>query len=342
VHRGISVSKLPDAAEFGSDALGPRFDAAVPEGGYAWWYLDGISEDGQEAVTVIVFVGSVFSPYYYRARARARAAAGKSVADPRRHCGFNVALYRREAKNWVFTESRGESVRADARSFELGGNRIAWEGGTLVVRVDDRTAPWRRPIRGELRLVPTAPPADNAWGAIELDANREHRWLPVAPTALIEASFEQPEWSFRGSGYHDSNWGDSALEDAFSSWNWCRSERGDETKVVYDLLPRNAERRRHAWSFTPGGPRRSLEGLGEIDHRLPETQWKVERCTRSDPDTVPELVRTLEDAPFYSRSLLSTTLEGGAGLTMHESLDLDRFRRRTTQFMLPFRMRRRA
>ena len=56
------------------------FDAAVPSGGYRWWYLDGLSDDGRHGLTIIGFVGSVFSPYYARARAGAAMPTPKTTA----------------------------------------------------------------------------------------------------------------------------------------------------------------------------------------------------------------------------------------------------------------------
>jgi len=41
-------------------------------GRHVWWYVDAISDDGQHALSVIAFVGSVFSPYYAWAFARRR------------------------------------------------------------------------------------------------------------------------------------------------------------------------------------------------------------------------------------------------------------------------------
>ena len=41
---------------------GPCFDQEVAPGGYAWWYVDAISDDRQHGLTVIAFIGSVFSP----------------------------------------------------------------------------------------------------------------------------------------------------------------------------------------------------------------------------------------------------------------------------------------
>jgi carotenoid 1,2-hydratase len=45
-----------------------------------------MSDDGQHGMTLIAFVGSVFSPYYAWARR-------KGQADPENHCALNVAIY---------------------------------------------------------------------------------------------------------------------------------------------------------------------------------------------------------------------------------------------------------
>jgi carotenoid 1,2-hydratase len=50
------------------------------------------------------------------------------------------------------------------------------------------------------------------------------------------------------------------------------------------------------------------------------------------------IVKTLENAPFYSRTLLDACLLGERRPAIHESLDLNRFRSRWVQCLLPFRM----
>ena len=55
----------------------------MPRDGYAWWYLDGISADGTRAISVIAFIGSVFSPWY----------AWSGRRDPENHVCINVATY---------------------------------------------------------------------------------------------------------------------------------------------------------------------------------------------------------------------------------------------------------
>ena len=48
----------------GGGDFGLQFDRPVPKTGYAWWYVDAVSDDGEHAIVLITFVGSVFSPYY--------------------------------------------------------------------------------------------------------------------------------------------------------------------------------------------------------------------------------------------------------------------------------------
>ena len=64
------------------DLAGPNFTVGVPPGGYGWWYVDGISADGTRALSVIGFVGSVFSPWYH----------WSGRGDPANHCCLNVVL----------------------------------------------------------------------------------------------------------------------------------------------------------------------------------------------------------------------------------------------------------
>jgi carotenoid 1,2-hydratase len=69
---------------------------------------------------------------------------------------------------------------------------------------------------------------------------------------------------------------------------------------------------------------------------LPGTRWGLARNTRSDADA--RLVKTLVDAPFYSRSQLNIDMQGTCAPAIHESLSLQRFRTRWVQTLLPFRM----
>jgi carotenoid 1,2-hydratase len=62
----------------------------------------------------------------------------------------------------------------------------------------------------------------------------------------------------------------------------------------------------------------------------------------SELNQPPEVISTLEDTPFYVRSLLRTQLLGENVTAVHESLDIPRLVSLPVQFMLPWRMPRRA
>ncbi len=94
----------------GEPAQRPRFDEVVPPNGYRWWYIDALSADARHGLTIIGFVGSVFSPYYAWARR-------KGPADAGNHCAINVALYGDAGHRWSMTErGRGASRATPAAS----------------------------------------------------------------------------------------------------------------------------------------------------------------------------------------------------------------------------------
>jgi carotenoid 1,2-hydratase len=71
--------------------------------------------------------------------------------------------------------------------------------------------------------------------------------------------------------------------------------------------------------------------------------WGVGRSIRSDPKApAAQLTQTLEDTPFYMRSVVNQTLLGEEVNAMHETLFLPRVRSRLVRLMLPWRMPRRT
>ena len=48
--------KVPGRVGGGMPGVGPRFDPQVKDNGYVWWYIDGLSDDGNYGFTVIAFI----------------------------------------------------------------------------------------------------------------------------------------------------------------------------------------------------------------------------------------------------------------------------------------------
>src|SRR4051794_896070 len=82
--------------------------AARVAGGYAWWYVDALTETG-DGLVCIFFVGSPFSPGY-----AARLRRGEP-ALPEEHTAVNLALYRGGRQvAWVMSEHRGAGALDEA------------------------------------------------------------------------------------------------------------------------------------------------------------------------------------------------------------------------------------
>jgi carotenoid 1,2-hydratase len=311
------------------DHAGPRFDATVNSGGYAWWYLDALSDDGHHGLTMIAFIGSVFSPYYALACRTPGAVATN-------HCAINVALTGRGGHRWAMTERDDKSLAQSARELTIGSSRMSWNGRSLVADIDELTAPIPRRLRGRITLHPAAL-TDTL---VPLDLARQHTWSPIAPVARVEVELTEPALSWKGFAYLDSNFGSAPLATAFKHWSWSRTIEPNRTRVLYDVTDRRDADGSLALEFDHQG-RGDPIAVPPVAH-LPSTLWRVKRSTRADTPSDARVVETWEDGPFYARSLVETRLGGAPVMAVHESLSLDRFKMPIVQAMLPFRMPRRS
>lgn len=283
-------------------------------------------------MTLIAFVGSVFSPYYALARRGGRA------ADPLRHNAVNVALYGERGGHWAMTERGDGRLQRDAQTLQIGPSRLAWERGDLCIEVDEVTAPWPARLRGRIEVrIDTRVQA-----GIALDAAGRHHWSPIAPRACVEVAFERPRLRWHGTAYLDSNRGSAPLEDDFVRWHWSRAALPDGRSVVLYDVERRAGHDPLSVALCFGADGQAEPIVTPAGAVLPRSAWRVERATRADAGTSPRVLSTLEDGPFYVRSLLEAQLLGHPVHAVHESLSLDRFAAPWVQAMLPFRMPRRA
>jgi carotenoid 1,2-hydratase len=301
--------------------VGPGFDVEVRPGGYAWWYLDALSDDKQQGLTIIAFVGSVFSPYYAWSRWR----------HPEDHCAMNAALYSVKGDRWAMTERGHLSLNRDANTIAIDRSSMRWDNEALLISIDE----WTAPLPSRLRGTVTFRPGSLASQQYPLDDEARHIWRPIAPRGRVDVDFNGARWS--GDAYFDSNWGSEPLESRFRAWDWSRAHGPDDATVVYyDVALRDGQKRSLALKFDATGAATQISPppLSE----LPKTFWRVRPTTRGDHGKAPKLVRVLEDAPFYARSHLAGEIAGAPADIMHETLSLDRLRNPIVRAMLPFRM----
>ena len=274
----------------------------------------------------------MFSPYY----AWSRRHAGAEGADPLNHCALNVALYGSARGRWAMTERGRRQVHRDAHALAIGPSALEWIGDALRIEIDEVTVPWPHRLRGTVTLHPLHR-YDHPY-----ELAPRHRWCPIAPTARVDVALDGQRWS--GRGYLDANQGDEPPGRAFRRWDWARAHTaGDHGVVLYDVERIDTGPMQLGLRFDAKG---HIDTIDETDvppaMPLPRSGWGIERIARSESDTPARVRRTLTDAPFYARSILSAKWLGEHVAAMHESLSLARLERPWVQAMLPFRMPRRS
>lgn len=206
---------------------------------------------------------------------------------------------------------------------------MRWEGNDLTIDIQERCAPVPFPLRGRV----TFSPGTFYEAPVRLAETGNHFWQAAAPHGRVTAEFSAPGLSWSGPAYHDMNWGDEQLENAFTRWTWLRAKTEQGTQVVYDVERRDGSPLAFGRLFREGAVTEVPVPPG---HELKRGMWGMTRSVRSE--TPPRLIGRLEDAPFYTRSHVGLTLGGQACEGFHESLSLDRFMHPAVQLMLPFRM----
>jgi carotenoid 1,2-hydratase len=303
---------------------GLGFDHTPPATGYVWWYVDALSDDGVHGLTMIAMLGNVFSPYYAWRRRR-------GGGDPMQHCALNVALYGKGGKRWAMTERGADAVHRTADTLNIGRSRLAWDGGGLTAQIDELGAPLPRRIRGQVRLIP----ASIETRRLPLDGAGRHFWRPIAPCARLDVLLQKPALTWSGPAYFDCNWGERPLESDFERWQWSRAAVPGGTAVTYDVV-RRAEPRHLSLAMRYDAAGGVADFPPPLAAPLRRTGWRVRRSIGTDAGA--SVIETLEDTPFYARSVIRTHWLGQSVTAMHESLSLDRFASLWVQAMLPFRM----
>jgi len=261
------------------------------------------------------------------------------LADPENHCALNVALYGQGGSFWSMTERGRGALQRSERAFAVGRSRMAWAADGLTVDIDEVTAPIPRRVRGRVRL--------HTEGVCNflttLDSAGRHRWGPIAPSARVEVELESPGLAWSGHAYMDANQGDEPIERAFHEWDWSRAAMADgSTAVIYDVRPKPGlgADRVIAQRFAPDGSHSPFTAAAR--QPLPRSAWGIARTMRSDPGVPPRLTQSLEDTPFYARSVLSAGVLGERVTAMHETLNVPRVASWPVRLMLPWRMPRRS
>ncbi|MCY4190132.1 MAG: carotenoid 1,2-hydratase [Rhodospirillaceae bacterium] len=255
--------------------------------------------------------------------------------DPADHCAFNVILYGPRASRWAMTERGAEAAFRSRTVYALGPSRMEWNGTHLKFDINEVCFPVFRKLEGTVTVTPSVMVEEE----FALAANFDHWWRPLSPRVDVAVAFSKPSLHWRGTGYLDSNGGRGPIERDFREWDWARVHDSDGARIRYNCQNRDGARNSLALGFDAQGNIRSLplQGCASL---APTRIWKMPRQTTSNFPL--RITKTLEDTPFYSRSIISEQASSGPRMMMHESISFLRFEKSIVQAMLPFRMPRRS
>ncbi|MEQ9257956.1 MAG: carotenoid 1,2-hydratase [Roseovarius sp.] len=285
-----------------------------------------MSACGTRAISIIAFIGSVFSPWY----------AWSGRRDPENHVCINVATYGPGGR-FTMTDRGRAALRQTSDRFRVGPSEMRWENGRLVIDIDEWGAPpLVSRVRGRVTLKPHAITSVEA----PLTPEGTHVWRPFAPSSDIEVDLEARGWQWQGHGYFDANFGTRALEQDFSYWTWGRFPGAAGSTCFYDATRLDGSHLALGARFLPDGTAEEIAPPPKAP--IARSLWAVRRETRADPGYRPRQVKNMLDAPFYSRSMVRTKLGGEETVGVHEALDLVRFRSALLKPMLAMRVPRRA
>jgi carotenoid 1,2-hydratase len=256
------------------------------------------------------------------------------------HCAMNVALYG-DVSRWAMTERNRAACDRTRDHFQIGPSSLSCSDRGLTWNINEIANPLPRRLHGQVF-------ADMGQGwhpdVFSLTADAAHRWGPLQARARVQVRFERPALKWEGWAYIDSNEGDEAIHEGFSDWDWSRAHLADHTTaVLYDVRSPGMDAQNSqvlAMRFTPGqGPERFNAGIRQS---LGKTAWGIQRHSFREGSKPTRLEASLEDTPFYARSVIRATMLGEDVVAMHETLDARRFASPWVQSLLPWRMPRRA
>jgi carotenoid 1,2-hydratase len=290
-------------------------------GGFVWWYMDMVDEQGNGAVLIWSF-GLPFLPGYTSSAREGNAAPAEKVPS------LNVVVYERgevafyllqtyapeacsweaERHRWVFGDS--EIVQEDN---EVGGRRVTVRLNCTVPHVPHRLV-GTCTVEGQLRQGGT-------WMGPH-DAG--HDWSPVLAVgkARLDLRCGDRNWRFDGLAYHDRNASPVHIDGlGIRDWTWGRFCDGETTWIYYLVNPSDPFRK-PTWlglEITRDGRTRTLQ----LDAQFRRRRWDrfgmryasaLELSMDGRPWMTVSQARVVDRGFFYLRLASSCTLADGRTL----------------------------
>lgn len=310
-------------------------------GGFTWFYVDLVDDDGRGA-TLIWSWGLPFLPGYARA---SRVGRPQLPID---RPSVNLVVYGdgRERFYLLSELSREQcSWSDDGRSWRMGGCSFQWidtpgRGGAAPIRTLqadlDLALPTGGRATGKLLLSGALRrDAPDFHGIGPTDAGCTHTWTPMIAASRGALELNTPDGDLRveGRGYHDRNSAHQPLHGlGIQNWWWGRIAMPGRDLIFYRLTPSSpgAPPQDVVVEFAADGTCRAPARAELQPSRMSRSTWGLRWprvATFEDPDGRPvhvETVARLDNGPFYQRYMLRGRCGDEEGHGIGENLVPDR------------------
>lgn len=189
----------------------------MQSGSFEWWYFDAEMDDGTKVVVVF------YTKSMLEINQSAKPQISVEITPPGEETIAHVGFFAPETT----------SFSTDGFDVTMGENYGYGDLSTYIihVQIDDVTV--------DLELNRTVPSWRPGNGFVYFGRNQEKyfAWLPSVPNGDINGtiSYNGVERQVSGSGYHDHNWGNTAMNALFRNWWWTRGEVDGYTFISAEL-----------------------------------------------------------------------------------------------------------
>jgi CrtC N-terminal lipocalin domain len=188
-------------------------------GTFEWWYFDAVLDDG--STLVINFMVKDIR-------------GGRGIKQPARPV-VTLELDRTDGTHVERALHAHDdfTVAADRCDVRVGACTFAGDLHTyrIHVEIDEVTA--------DVILTGQVPSWRPETGHILFgdDRPRLFAWLPSVPQGTVQATLtvDGETRTLTGTGYHDHNWGDAAMQELIHHWYWARAQAGGYCVIASDI-----------------------------------------------------------------------------------------------------------
>lgn len=225
--------------------LKPTFEN--PNGGYEWWYFDGLSKDQEYGFVIILYLNNPFSTNYIRELSNSDIKSNKhpaisiSIYNQQKTIFYSFLEFEEDEFSWDQNEL-SLMIENHKLSYVISENQLEFK-----LELNQRLASGLA-LHGQLSGK-SAAPSNNL---ISKGSGEEHLWNLILPSVLIQADLtvskgaKEVRIRKEFQGYHDHNYGSEPMKNSFRDWYWGRFHFENYT-LIYYLMNKHNNRQFEAW-----------------------------------------------------------------------------------------------